>query len=643
MKIISYFFFLLFFCVACQAAPNNKPHTLHFPEDRSVGTVWFSYREANYPSNSREIKACGEVEVEDGYKVWLELEREEKDLSFLSSLSPKFLILGIKWPAAQVSRESLEQLTQFKNLRSLDLSNSNITDSDLLFLSSFPELIHLDLSGTAVTPTGLVHIGQTKNLVSLDLSNTATDEKALQQLAHLSGSLKNLANLNLSNTAVNDKALAHLAHLPSLKQLTLSHTWLTDESIVHLARLKKLNYLNVSDSAISEAGASELKRLLPFDNNTSERTFHYYWGKANFTYYLDTSRYYYSNLLYCQNLRRVKGYKPSSEDLVLKFPQARKGYFQNGESYEHVIKPMGEIILPKTFKLNLFYLKGISISEIGQAFNLPAQQAICRLPYVYGSLRNRKWTNADMLYLKHMSSLEELELDGAKLSSKSFSYLRFLQNLTSLSLYESSIQDQDLDSIISLPKLRRLWLSNTSITDKGISKLAKLTSLEGLSLNETRVTDQGIEKISILPNLRYLKLYRTQIGDPSIQSLAKAQHLSSLDVSHTQITDSGVEAASQIKELRELNLEGNSRLTDRAVFFAVEKLNLVNLEFNDTNITDASLPAFQKWIPSEEGNGKDMGVIHVMNTRLSDEGLRKLEAWGDQKAGVDVNSGLESD
>ncbi len=121
----------------------------------------------------------------------------------------------------------LSPLTEFKNLKVLDLGKTQVSD-----LSPLAEL---------------------KNLSTLYLGNTQVSD--LSPLA----ALKNLESLNLSNTQLSN--LSPLAELKNLEKLWLSDTQVSDVS--PLAALKNLKWLSLYNTQVSDEQVQELRQALP--------------------------------------------------------------------------------------------------------------------------------------------------------------------------------------------------------------------------------------------------------------------------------------------------------------------------------------------------------------------------------------------
>ncbi|MEO5564023.1 MAG: c-type cytochrome domain-containing protein [Chitinophagaceae bacterium] len=96
------------------------------------------------------------------------------------------------------------------------------------------------------------------------------------------------------------------------------------------------------------------------------------------------------------------------------------------------------------------------------------------------------------------------------------------EQLLSLNLANSAINDSILSSIGKLTGLKKLDLSNTRIRDAGLSNLKSMSQLESLNLVGTRVTATGIMQLKELPNLKNIYLYKSDVSAGDWNSLQKA-------------------------------------------------------------------------------------------------------------------------
>jgi hypothetical protein len=133
-------------------------------------------------------------------------------------------------------------------LRSLHLSNTQITDAGLPHITGLTALHTLVLVNTQITGAGLPHIASLAALRSLYLSNTQITDAGLTNIAGLTA----LQNLLLVNTQITDASLPHIAGLTALRTLTLDNTQITDAGLRHIAGLTALRRLNLNDTTASD-------------------------------------------------------------------------------------------------------------------------------------------------------------------------------------------------------------------------------------------------------------------------------------------------------------------------------------------------------------------------------------------------------
>ena len=146
-------------------------------------------------------------------------------------------------------------LTRLPYLMYLDLRGSSITDADLADLK--PVLRHLrslDLSQTHITDQGLAQLSGPTDLIELDLSETAVTGQGFQHLENLT----HLTWLRMSGTPVTDDDLVHLQGLTGLIGLALANTSVTDAGLIHLEAIPYVEPQNTTGTAITPEGIRKL-------------------------------------------------------------------------------------------------------------------------------------------------------------------------------------------------------------------------------------------------------------------------------------------------------------------------------------------------------------------------------------------------
>jgi Leucine-rich repeat (LRR) protein len=165
------------------------------------------------------------------------------------------------------------------------LSGPDGTDENLeRALSSNPGVERIDLRDSKITDLGLSHIAKyCHNLKTLQLSDTAVSDKGLNYLAPM----RSILTLNLSRTRITDQGLAYLRQLPlvylnvaitktsgkglknlsehgsKLKELNVRRSPLiTDQDLETISQcFPNLTSLNISDTPVTSAGVEKLAKL----------------------------------------------------------------------------------------------------------------------------------------------------------------------------------------------------------------------------------------------------------------------------------------------------------------------------------------------------------------------------------------------
>jgi hypothetical protein len=192
-----------------------------------------------------EARAIGAVELLRG--------KVERDDSL-----PDPVVIGVDLHGStRLNEKYLHLLRSFPRLRTLNLSNTSITDAGMLEISELKDLRTLALGETRLDDAGLKQLRGMTTLKSLDLSNTRVTGAGLQELREL----VNLTSLDLGFTAVSDAGLRQLRAFKNLATLDLSNTAITDAGLIELSDLQSLTTLDLWGTRITNAGLKELGKL----------------------------------------------------------------------------------------------------------------------------------------------------------------------------------------------------------------------------------------------------------------------------------------------------------------------------------------------------------------------------------------------
>ena len=163
----------------------------------------------NYLVNGNVLRMANRAEKIDGASVELEHGRTSLDID--CSRVSKEDVTSLLEHAAHIPHElslSLEHATadlmplvaRLHGVESLDLSNSEIGDVDLLRLGQLHRLDTLHLENTRITDDGLRALGSLPQLYSLDISSTDVTDACLEHLQQY----PNLESIWIRNTGITE-------------------------------------------------------------------------------------------------------------------------------------------------------------------------------------------------------------------------------------------------------------------------------------------------------------------------------------------------------------------------------------------------------------------------------------------------------
>jgi Leucine-rich repeat (LRR) protein len=150
----------------------------------------------------------------------------------------------------------LEYLTLLPNLRFLDVSGSELKDSDMAFLSKIRTLQAVKLSDTKCSGKMLTCLKDNKSLDLVEVNGLMVEDGDLKSIEN-----SPLSTLNIAGTQFTDAGCDSLAKLVTLTNLDVSRTKLTGAGLKKIKTLKKLKDLELNDCQISDA---EIPLILNF-------------------------------------------------------------------------------------------------------------------------------------------------------------------------------------------------------------------------------------------------------------------------------------------------------------------------------------------------------------------------------------------
>jgi|GEM_PF-3429117 len=165
---------------------------------------------------------------------------------------------------SSVTDNGLASLQQLKQLKILNLSDTQLSDDFLRNLGDAKHLETLRLSGTMITGTGFQHLENSKTIESLHLNGCKISNEGLNQI----GMLSSLTVLDLSRSPPGYRStdrtgwisdLRPLLNLNHLKELELKNqAQVFDDDLSVLAKLKSLEKVTLRGTSITEGGLRSL-------------------------------------------------------------------------------------------------------------------------------------------------------------------------------------------------------------------------------------------------------------------------------------------------------------------------------------------------------------------------------------------------
>lgn len=131
-------------------------------------------------------------------------------------------------------------------------------------------------------------------------------------------------------------------------------------------------------------------------------------------------------------------------------------------------------------------------------------------------------------------NLTVVQLYDVPITNDGVRRLRRLKNLACLSLNRSQVDR--LDDIGTFTALTQLALIGCAIEDDDLASLKTLPKLRSLNLEDTLITDVGADVLANQPSLVWIELTGTDITNASLPMFARMPTLGYLDLSNTKVT-----------------------------------------------------------------------------------------------------------
>lgn len=130
------------------------------------------------------------------------------------------------------------------------------------------------------------------------------------------------------------------------------------------------------------------------------------------------------------------------------------------------------------------------LKKLGARITLDEQNRVIGV-----NLGERRVTDADLIHLKGLQHLQELDLTRTRITSAGLVNIKGLSTLRRLFLTDTKVDDSGIVHLKGMTALTLVGLSGTRITDAALDDLHELKGLKQLFCLGTGVTGAGVEKL----------------------------------------------------------------------------------------------------------------------------------------------------
>jgi Leucine-rich repeat (LRR) protein len=473
----------------------------------------------------------------------------------------------------------LDIITQIGSIEQIRFRSSpGVFSGDMLDLAAMPNLRVLDLSGCEVTDTFLTNLGGAANLRDLRLQGeqglTAAGVQAV-------GSLTGLARLALESCEIEDTWLQHLAGLDALTFLDLSGNGpFTATGLAELQAMIQLAELDVSSCGIANAALGELALLpslawLNLNSNTtltqqgidllrssaSLRTLHVRGCGANGAWLATMG------LFTALEELSIDG---SFADTFLGDMTGMTGLRRLAISSGQIGNP-GMLHLRSMTWIESLDLTGTAVGDggLGHLKDMPALKRLVMNPA--GAV-----SPVGAARIAEMPALESLALGGASagIGFTGLSSITLAGNLRSLKLNSSGHTDEDLRLLRRMRDLRVLELQDAPVNGGFVSTLVSSgVCIERLTMANCAPTAAGLRFLPQLRHLKRLNILGAGVADrTSLDRFATCAHLERLSLvglttDSSLATEQGLRNLNRLARLERLDLSGTFAGRNNAIDF----------------------------------------------------------------------------
>jgi hypothetical protein len=171
-------------------------------------------------------------------------------------------------------------------------------------------------------------------------------------------------------------------------------------------------------------------------------------------------------------------------------------------------------------------------------------------------------TDETLALLSTLESLEDLEIDGAKITDDGMKALASLKNLRKCVFFhlgKEKFTGAGISRLAALPRFESFGCGGCSFNDEGMAACAKLPRLRELRIWHTMATDAGVARLAGMTTLKIVQLgpqFTPRITDASVATLSTIKSLETVSVMETRLTwEKGLSKLKDLPALKVLELQ----------------------------------------------------------------------------------------
>jgi|688.fasta_scaffold75647_3 Leucine-rich repeat (LRR) protein len=426
-------------------------------------------------------------------------------------------------PGVELDDDTCRRLASSRNLVGLSLPDSGISARGFAVFAGALQLRSLDLSDRDLTTTNAASLRCLDVLDNLVIDRTTLTEAHWRAIAKA----PRLARLSCQGVALTADAWNAIRSVPRLRTLALGGERLAQSDFNELGGLESLENLTIRDARLS------YEQLLPLANLQRLRT-------------LDLN-----GTLADEYCLRAIGKMSGLQELDLGGTSLRGQHAASLGQVPHLAKlAMSDSRLDDEGLRIIATLHGLRSLDVERcaAISDDGVRALGALSDLQElRVSNRSLTDRGIAVVSQLPDLRVVAAGGSTFSAAGLDSLRECKQLRELCLRYSR-QDREpqfvaavMQRVEGIESLEKLEVSGLRQTADSLATLHRLPRLEALTLCFSDLDDEAVDALSSLKSLRSLDLrFNERLTDDAVDSLLRCDHLADIWVTSGELSSDGV-------------------------------------------------------------------------------------------------------